>query len=155
MRLRSAGAYKKTAADVEPQRQPRLKIDHDDFMDWESISVSLPRAVAPEIVPVVLEYLYTDKLHVETNDEDNGYARANVDPRTGDAAEGDTRGDTRRHSGRSKWNIESTARARALMIKRSSGQHTQSEVRYLVTVMVVLGGWRFVLPTVVDQWDVG
>lgn len=147
LRLRSIGASKDTGANVEPNGQPRLKTDHgeedDVCMDMGLISVYLPRAVAPEVVPVVLEYLYTDKLNVETINDDNGYARTYIDPGTGDISEGDTRGDTHQHAGRSKGRIESTTRARALMMKRSSGQHTANEVRYLVTVMVVLGGYAF------------
>lgn len=147
LRLRSIGVSKEKGADIEPNRQPRFKTDHDEegdvCMDLGLISVYLPRAVAPEIVPVVLEYLYTDKLNVETINEDNGYAKTYIDPGTGDISEGDTPGDSHQHVGRSKGCIESTARARALMIKRSSGQPTPSEVRYLVTEMVVLGGGAF------------
>lgn len=43
-------------------------------------SVCLPRAVAPDIVPVILAFLYTDKLVQEPDFGSDGFAQEYLDP---------------------------------------------------------------------------
>lgn len=44
------------------------------------ITVCLPKAVAPEVVPVVLEFLYTDQLETDPENGPDGHGRTYVAP---------------------------------------------------------------------------
>ena len=46
----------------------------------EMTSVCLPRAVAPDIVPVILAFLYTDRLESDPENSSDGYSEAYTDP---------------------------------------------------------------------------
>lgn len=50
-------------------------------------SVCLPRAVAPDIVPVILAFLYTDRLESDPENGSDGYSEAYTDPGTGSGVE--------------------------------------------------------------------
>lgn len=51
-------------------------------------SVCLPRAVAPDIVPVILAFLYTDRLDPDPENGSDGYSEAYADPGTRDGGGG-------------------------------------------------------------------
>lgn len=47
------------------------------------VSVCLPRAVVPDIVPVILAFLYTDRLESAPENSPDGFAKDYVDPGVG------------------------------------------------------------------------
>lgn len=44
------------------------------------VSVCLPSGVAPEVVPVILAFLYTDQLEIFPENSPDGYGATYVDP---------------------------------------------------------------------------
>jgi len=53
---------------------------HGEDDDVAPISMCLPRAVAPEIVPVILAFLYTDRFIQQPDFGPDGYAEEYCDP---------------------------------------------------------------------------
>lgn len=54
-------------------------------------SVFLPRAVAPDIAPVILAFLYTDRLDPSPDNGPAGFAEEYLDPELGDPELGESR----------------------------------------------------------------
>ena len=133
----SAGASDETAMVLKEQQQkPSLTIDDGlgdsrRGEDQAMIEVCLPLAVAPEIIPVVLEYIYTDRLEPEAANGDSGYAEAYCDPGTGDGT-----GKERGQRGSSSWYHEPTAGNGEVVARREWHRDTPSEV--LVQCLITL-----------------
>lgn len=71
------------------------------------VSVCLPRAVAPDIVPVILAFLYTDRLEFAPENGSDGFAKEYVDPGVGEKSRRVAATETCRPQGRSGFGRDS------------------------------------------------